>query len=140
MSVHHIDPEEPESTVVPGPWLTPEETEQLATNARAAVQATKAGMADLTTGTIRLEKTDDTAPAGVVEGVVVERLDDDVETDPRWQTWSLLPESLTDPAVRRHRAAGMGEDANLYNRGWQLELLEDREKHVFLAPGDRRGR
>src|SRR5699024_12226796 len=28
-------------------------------------------------------------------------------------------------------APGMGEDANLYNRGWQLEQLEDREKHVI---------
>ncbi|MEE2048042.1 acyl-CoA dehydrogenase family protein, partial [Nocardiopsis tropica] len=27
-------------------------------------------------------------------------------------------------------APGRGEEASLYNRGWQLELLEDREKHV----------
>ncbi len=39
-------------------------------------------------------------------------------------------------------APGMGEDANLYNRGWQLELLEDREKHVVegLAARLRRAR
>ena len=98
MSVHDIGPED--ATVVPGPWLTDGEREQLAAHARTAVQATEAGMADLTTGTIRL---DDQPP---VEGLVVERLDDvAVEADPRWRPVPLLPEALTDPAVRQHRAA-----------------------------------
>ncbi|MFD3686632.1 acyl-CoA dehydrogenase [Nocardiopsis sp. NPDC058631] len=39
-------------------------------------------------------------------------------------------------------APGRGEEASLYNRGWQLELLEDREKHVVegLAGRLRRSR
>ncbi|WP_433700425.1 acyl-CoA dehydrogenase family protein [Nocardiopsis sp. CA-288880] len=39
-------------------------------------------------------------------------------------------------------APGRGEEASLYNRGWQLELLEDREKHVVegLAGRLRRAR
>ncbi|GHC91509.1 acyl-CoA oxidase [Nocardiopsis terrae] len=37
---------------------------------------------------------------------------------------------------------GRGEEASLYNRGWQLELLEDREKHIIegLAGRLRRSR
>ncbi|MGK5533429.1 FtsK/SpoIIIE domain-containing protein [Streptomyces sp. URMC 129] len=99
MSTTHDTDEE--TTVVIGPWLSPESHERIAADARTAVHATENGIADLTTGTIRLDKPEpaDGGPAAV-EGVVVEQLADD---DPRWRTLPLLPESLTNPDVRRHR-------------------------------------
>ncbi|KOG85993.1 hypothetical protein [Streptomyces varsoviensis] len=70
--------------------------------ARDAVRTTPAGLPDLTTGTVRLDKVD--APAGTPaedEAGVLEILD---ERD-GWNLRTLIPESLTDPGVWRQRRA-----------------------------------
>ncbi|NYH50978.1 acyl-CoA oxidase [Nocardiopsis arvandica] len=45
---------------------------------------------------------------------------------------TVIERTAAIPLIDRLVAAapGRGEEAGLYNRGWQLELLEDREKHV----------
>ena len=57
---------------------------------------------------------------------------------------NVIERTAAIPLIDRLVAAapGRGEDASLYNRGWQLELLEDREKHVVegLAARLRRAR
>ncbi|OLT28285.1 acyl-CoA oxidase [Nocardiopsis sp. CNR-923] len=56
----------------------------------------------------------------------------------------VIERTAAKPLIDRLIAAapGRGEEADLYNRGWQLELLEDREKHVVegLARRLRRAR
>ncbi|MFI6577341.1 acyl-CoA dehydrogenase [Nocardiopsis sp. NPDC050513] len=56
----------------------------------------------------------------------------------------VIERTAAKPLIDRLIAAapGRGEEADLYNRGWQLELLEDREKHVIegLARRLRRAR
>ncbi len=46
---------------------------------------------------------------------------------------TVIERTAAIPLIDRLIAAapGRGEEASLYNRGWQLELLEDREKHVI---------
>jgi len=57
---------------------------------------------------------------------------------------TVIERTAAIPLIERLVAAapGRGEEADLYNRGWQLELLEDREKHVVegLAGRLRRSR
>ena len=65
--------------------------------ARAKVRGTPAGVTDATTGTLRFP---DHAPAD--QPVVIEYLGDDGEDQ---EEQRLLPEWMTDPAVRRHAAA-----------------------------------
>ncbi|GHH56152.1 hypothetical protein [Streptomyces candidus] len=70
--------------------------------ARDAVRTTPAGLPDLTTGTVRLDKVD--APVGTPaedEAGVLEILD---ERD-GWNLRTLVPESLTNPGVWRQRRA-----------------------------------
>ncbi len=45
---------------------------------------------------------------------------------------TVIERTAAIPLIERLVAAapGRGEETSLYNRGWQLELLEDREKHV----------
>ncbi|WP_116244465.1 acyl-CoA dehydrogenase [Nocardiopsis sp. FIRDI 009] len=56
----------------------------------------------------------------------------------------VIERTAAKPLIDRLIAAapGRGEEADLYNRGWQLELLEDRERHVVegLARRLRRAR
>ncbi|MDE3724080.1 acyl-CoA dehydrogenase [Nocardiopsis sp. N85] len=46
---------------------------------------------------------------------------------------TVIERTAAIPLIDRLIAAspGRGDEADLYNRGWQLELLEDREKHVI---------
>ncbi|GAB3727187.1 acyl-CoA dehydrogenase family protein [Nocardiopsis nanhaiensis] len=57
---------------------------------------------------------------------------------------TVIERTAAIPLIDRLVAAapGRGEEASLYNRGWQLELLEDREKHIIegLAGRLRRAR
>lgn len=57
---------------------------------------------------------------------------------------TVIERTAARPLIDRLIAAspGRGEEVGLYNRGWQLELLEDREKHIIegLAGRLRRAR
>ncbi|MYT25968.1 hypothetical protein GTW69_37835 [Streptomyces sp. SID7760] len=76
--------------------------ELLARAARETVRTTPAGIADLTTGTVRLDKVDE-APADQLgdEAGVLEVLDE----REGWNLRRLVPESLTDMGVWRQRRA-----------------------------------
>jgi len=84
------------------PYRDAETLTRIEEAARDAVRATPAGLPDLATGTVRLDKVD--APAGTPaedEAGVLEILD---ERD-GWNLRTLVPESLTDPGVWRQRRA-----------------------------------
>ncbi|MFJ9427882.1 hypothetical protein [Streptomyces sp. NPDC101249] len=83
-------------------YRDPETLTRIEEAARDAARTTPAGLPDLTTGTVRLDKVD--APAGTPaedEAGVLEILD---ERD-GWNLRTLIPESLTDPGVWRQRRA-----------------------------------
>lgn len=88
-------------------FMTPEALDRVEQSARDAVRVTPAGIADLSTGTVRLSK--DPAPAEAEdvdqadEGGVLEQLDETGEDGPALRR--IIPEAFTDPAVWRQRKA-----------------------------------
>ncbi|MEU2395068.1 hypothetical protein [Streptomyces sp. NPDC007369] len=82
-------------------YRDPETLDRIEQMAREAVRQTEAGVSDLRTGTLRLDK-DDT------EGGVFEQLDEEPTDEGQRAAYGLrplIPESLTDPGVWRHRRA-----------------------------------
>ncbi|MFD9819089.1 hypothetical protein [Streptomyces violascens] len=87
------------------PYRDPETLTRIEESARQAAHTSPAGIADLTTGTVRLDKAD--APAGTAaedEPGVLEVLGEDDERA-SWGLRAIIPESLTDPGAWRQRRA-----------------------------------
>ncbi|MDO0939266.1 FtsK/SpoIIIE domain-containing protein [Streptomyces sp. DG2A-72] len=104
-----IERDEIEAGIVDhAPRFDDEKRDQLAEDARDAVHATPAGVADQFTGSVSLDKTPEDG------GAVVEYLDEEpVDEDERaaWGLRPIIPESLTDPGVWRQRRAVLANRA-----------------------------
>lgn len=105
MSTTTTEHGEPEAALVDlAAYRDPETLDRIEEMARAQVRQTEAGVADLRTGTVRLDKPE----TGEAEGGVFEQLDEDeLDEDERasWGLRPLIPETLTDPGVWRQRRA-----------------------------------
>ncbi|MCY1649230.1 hypothetical protein OVA19_00135 [Streptomyces sp. SL203] len=86
-------------------YRDPETLDRIEQMARAEVRQTEAGVADLRTGTVRLDKpaTDEAAEGGVFEQLDEDELDEDERAS--WGLRPLIPETFTNPGVWRQRRA-----------------------------------
>ncbi|MGW2599535.1 hypothetical protein [Streptomyces klenkii] len=101
------DTETTADVIAPTAYRAPEHLDNLAKMARAAVQTTEAGLADLVTGTVRLPADCDTSPEpeDIVGGGDFEQLDEDHDHDDEPALRGLIPAAFTDRGAWRQRRA-----------------------------------